>query len=656
MNKIRHFRIKLIFIFGTVLILSLSVFSYIRINNLMKVSALVNHTNVVKLDLETMFSELKDAESAHRGYLLTYNKDFLDQFNHALINVELQLNRLDFDTRENYSQQRNIELLKLFTYKRIKYMQSLLVIAETTKISTEKLLKGRVLMNTLRKQVTKIMNEEDFLLRVNTKSLTKESLLTPLFTIFLIICSILVLTVSYYGINRELKVSNVLKSDLESSKKDLLEANTSLQKSNQEIALSLYNKRFLAEFSEKFSNYKVQNEFFNSLVQYIADITHLDYVLVGKLEHFPQQDSVVHTMSVAAFGKLIDNFTYALPDGPCEQVTMGAIYSYPTNCQISFPKNQTLKDLNVAGYVGYPLIDSEAKAIGIIAVMHKKNIEDPETLSSVLKIVAKRTEMELERIKNEEILEKKNISLEEKNETLAKMNKELESFTYISSHDLQEPLRKIQTFITRIIDIDADKLSDNGKNYLIRTQESANKMQNLIRDLLAYSRLNIEIFPKENTDLNLLLGEILDDLDEDIKDKKAIIKLNGHDEAKIIVTQFRQLLTNLISNSMKFSKPETPIIITIENEIIEGKEVPFENKDPDLNYNKITVTDNGIGFESEYKNRIFEVFQRLHVTKEYPGTGIGLAIVKKIVENHQGFIAAEGQINRGATFTIYLPT
>lgn len=653
MEKVRHLRIKIIFIVGTVLLLSLSVYSYLRINSLMKSATMVNHTNVVKLELESLFSELKDAESSQRGYLLTGHEAFLNQYRQTLINVERRTKRLDSLTDDNYSQRVNTNALKVLLDKRIRFMNGI-VRDHQGKIDTQRWLKGRTLMDNLRKQVDKMMAEEDLLLRIRTKSLTKESSITPLLTIFLIICSILVLIMSYYGINMELKISNALKADLEEHKLNLQEANDSLQQSNQEIALSRYNKRFLTEFSERFSSYKIQTEFFNSVVQYIADLMHIDYVMVGKLETEGELQ-VIHTIAVVAFGELAGNFSYALTDGPCEQVIAGEMVSFANGTRKVFPKSKMLKQFKVDGYIGNPLFDTDGSVIGILSVMHRHPIADTETLGSVLKVVTKRAEIELERIKNEEILEKKNAALEETNESLAKMNKELESFTYISSHDLQEPLRKIQTFITRIIEVESEKLSENGKGYLARTRDAANRMQNLIRDLLAYSRLNIEIFPTEEANLRDIVAEVKTDLDEEIHRKEAVVEVKGHAHVTIIRSQFHQLLTNLISNSIKFTPKEVVPHIIVQNTVVEGKKVPFEHADKNQHYCKITIADNGIGFENEYKDRIFEVFQRLHSTSEFPGTGIGLAIVKKITENHGGFVSADSKPGKGAVFTIYIP-
>jgi signal transduction histidine kinase len=451
-------RIKISFLIAAILLLSLSLYSYVKINNLMKTSAWVNHTATVKLDLETYFSSIKDMESSMRGFLLTKDSMYIREFGNAKIEASRRIKSLHISTSDNYSQRENLKALETISGRRIENMTAILAVADFKKIAKETRLKYRSNRQDLRNQIDKMVNEEDVLLRIRKKSLIKESALTPFIAAFLTITSILVLIASYYGIYKELKTSNLLRADLE-----------------------------------------------------------------------------------------------------------------------------------------------------------------------------------------------------DKNESLEKMNHELESFTYISSHDLQEPLRKIQTFISILLDKEAVNLSDTAKNYLKRSQDNANRMQNLIRDLLAYSRLSVEVFPMESTDIAALVDEIRNDFTEEIQSKNVIIEVKGITEAKIIVSQFRQLLINHISNSIKFSHPDRQPNITINNELVHGSEVPIDGIVPEIEYSKITVSDNGIGFEPQYRDRIFKVFQRLHIDQEYKGTGIGLAIVKKIVDNHNGFITADSAENEGATFTIYIP-
>ena len=234
-------------------------------------------------------------------------------------------------------------------------------------------------------------------------------------------------------------------------------------------------------------------------------------------------------------------------------------------------------------------------------------------------------------------------------------NKELLAFTYISSHDLQEPLRKIQTFCSIILENENNKLSENGKYNFERMQLAAGRMQQLIDDLLAFSRINTTELIFEEADLKIIIEEIISDLKETIQDKDATVDASGLGSANIIPFQFRQLMYNLISNALKFSKPDLPSQIVIKSSIVNGRKIKNKKLSSDKEYCHITVKDNGIGFEPRFSERIFEVFQKLHSKEIYSGTGIGLAIVKKIVENHNGIIIATSELDKGATFDMYFP-
>ena len=247
---------------------------------------------------------------------------------------------------------------------------------------------------------------------------------------------------------------------------------------------------------------------------------------------------------------------------------------------------------------------------------------------------------------------------EEKEKRAAELiiaNKELLAFTYVSSHDLQEPLRKIQTFVTIILEKEEQNLSENGKYNFQRMQLAAGRMQQLIDDLLACSRINTTELKFETTDLNLIIEEVKADLKDTIQEKQATIEARELCPANIILFQFRQLMYNLISNALKFSDPVRPSHIIIKSRIVKGNILPNEKLSPEKNYCHIIVKDNGIGFEPHFSERIFGVFQKLHSKEVYGGTGIGLAIVKKIVENHNGIITATSELNKGATFDIYIP-
>jgi PAS domain S-box-containing protein len=247
------------------------------------------------------------------------------------------------------------------------------------------------------------------------------------------------------------------------------------------------------------------------------------------------------------------------------------------------------------------------------------------------------------------------MELQEKNRELEAMNQELASFAYVSSHDLQEPLRKIQTFASRILETENDNLTERGKDYFQRMQNAALRMQTLIEDLLTYSRTNTAEKNFELTNLNTLLEEISNELRETIEEKKAVIKSSPLPSMEVVPFQFRQLLINILGNALKFSKADTPPVITITAGVVKGSSIKSGHVARSKNYHHIAIADNGIGFEPEHSHRIFEVFQRLHGRNEYGGTGIGLAICKKIMDNHGGVILAESELDMGATFHLYFP-
>lgn len=245
--------------------------------------------------------------------------------------------------------------------------------------------------------------------------------------------------------------------------------------------------------------------------------------------------------------------------------------------------------------------------------------------------------------------------LKNANKELDNMNQELQSFTYISSHDLQEPLRKIQTFVSRIQDSDGSTLSKDGLNYFNKIQLSAHKMKTLINDLLTYSKTSSSEKTFEKANLNLILNEIKVEFTDTLLDKNGTLEISGLPEINANIFQMRQLFINLISNALKFTKHNTAPVINISSTLILGKDIGNTHAHENELYHQIIVKDNGIGFDSDYKNKIFEVFQRLHSKTEFEGTGIGLSICNKIALNHNGFITADGIINQGATFKIYLP-
>jgi hypothetical protein len=246
--------------------------------------------------------------------------------------------------------------------------------------------------------------------------------------------------------------------------------------------------------------------------------------------------------------------------------------------------------------------------------------------------------------------------IENKIADLEKSNNELLAFNHIASHDLQEPLRKVRTFISRIREHDFEIFSENVKEYFSGIDRATIRMQNFIADLLLYSQANNIDKVFELTDLNLLLEISISELSQRLEEKNATVKtLSLLPVLNVIPFQMQQFFNNIISNSIKYSKPDIKPVISIDARIVSGGEINSPHAKTDTKYHKISISDNGIGFEQEQAEAIFKLFYRLHGKTEYSGTGVGLAICKIIADNHNGFIRAEGIPDVGTTIILYLP-
>lgn len=250
-----------------------------------------------------------------------------------------------------------------------------------------------------------------------------------------------------------------------------------------------------------------------------------------------------------------------------------------------------------------------------------------------------------------------NIELRDINSALEQNNRELSFFTYTASHDLQDPLRKIHTFCTHVIEAEKDNISEKSLLYLERALLSASRVQQLLDDLLNYSHISNPEKGEEATltDVNGIIEEIQLELKEVLKQKGASIKTSPIQQVQAIRSLLYQVFLNLINNALKYSRADIPSLIIISSETVAGKEIAAQGADENKNYCKITVEDNGIGFKQELAEDIFMPFRRLHSKDKYEGSGIGLAICRKIISRHKGIIKATGTPGAGAAFSIYLP-
>ena len=246
-------------------------------------------------------------------------------------------------------------------------------------------------------------------------------------------------------------------------------------------------------------------------------------------------------------------------------------------------------------------------------------------------------------------MERHEAALREHTRKLEISNRELQDFAYVASHDLQEPLRKIEAFGDRLKTKMSDKLPEAGLTYIDRMSDAAQRMRLLINDLLSYSQVTTKAKPYVRVDLNKIMSEVVSDLQIRIEELSGEVRHKDLPEIDADATQMRQLLQNLVQNALKFHKPDTPPIVEVTAEVL------GEQDDIDGPRFQLVVSDNGIGFDNKYKDQIFAIFQRLHGRTEYEGTGIGLATCRKIVDRHSGTIDAFGVPDEGAKFVVDLP-
>lgn len=303
--------------------------------------------------------------------------------------------------------------------------------------------------------------------------------------------------------------------------------------------------------------------------------------------------------------------------------------------------------------VEYRTIGAEDKVERWVKAKGKVYFNENETpvrfIGSVLDITPQKTEMH----QIEMLVEERTKELAQANETLKTINKELkrsndnlEEFAHAASHDLKEPVRKIQFFTDQLKQQMNNHVKEDELRLFTRIENASKRMGNLIDDLLLYSHVSQRPHETETVDLNEKVQRVLEDLDLDIEEKKATITVANLPVVKGFRRQLQQLFQNLISNAVKYSRNNVPPVINITAD---------RSEQQGRQYHILEVADNGIGFEIEYAEKIFQMFARLHGRNEYSGTGVGLSIVKKVVENHDGFIEVESEVNRGSVFKVYLP-
>ncbi len=284
-------------------------------------------------------------------------------------------------------------------------------------------------------------------------------------------------------------------------------------------------------------------------------------------------------------------------------------------------------------------------------------LKNAQLVAQEQKLIAINKNLELEikdRKNSEEKVSELNVQLLQNVSRLEAANKELDLFAFMASHDLQAPLRKILVFSDRIKDEYAEKLGADGNMYLTRIQKVCNQMKQLINNILEFSKISVKKELFTEVDLNNLIPDILQELNDTIQEKNIHVVLERLPVYCVNVVLMHQLFLNLIGNAVKYTSKTGPSVIRIYSEEFSVNKVIGDSM-REVRYGRVFIEDNGIGFDQKYADEIFDMFRRLHPVAEYEGTGIGLALCKKIIEKHNGFISVKSEVDKGSTFIISIP-
>lgn len=416
---------------------------------------------------------------------------------------------------------------------------------------------------------------------------------------------------------------------------------------------------------------------FNELTKLATEICHTPISLVSLIDESRQWFKSNHGLSIDQTHRDLSFCAHAI-DSPGQ--TMVVTDSSQDN---RFAENPLVKgDPHIIFYAGVPLVDSNGFALGSFCVIDHTPRRLTQQQLSALRVLAKQVvrlietrklpsiaefgfeekfEMLLSQRTQEwsntnQALSNLNRKVMENNRDLKKSNLGLQQYAFIASHDLQEPLRKIQAFSDLIFKRHADQLGD-GAEYILKIQSAASRMSQLVNNLLTLSKISANGQLSSLVSMDGVMQSVLQDLELAISETGAIVKCEPLPPVQADHTQLCQVFQNLISNSLKFRKHSVPMQIEIRYKKLLRSDLPAAIHPSKIcdSYHLFEIADNGIGFDQHQAAKIFKLFSRLHNTSQFPGTGIGLAICEKVVTNYGGAISAEGQKGSGAVFSVYLP-
>ncbi|MBP9924572.1 MAG: CHASE3 domain-containing protein [Cyclobacteriaceae bacterium] len=581
-----------------------SILSYRNLNNYINEVEQIRNSNSVLRTLEEVFSSVKDAETGHRGYELTRDTTFLLPYTIVVKSIGPKINILDSLVSENEAQRLRVDTLRnLIDYQFILINRILYNTAnsglylDTYEINM--LLEGKKNMDKIRNVVNNIRAVQT---EITSSRTQKEATLREIAPIAILIYSLLAIGASvilFYGTLTAL-------GKKKKAEQQLLEKNNSLE---EEIKLRYFTQSLLSNI--------------------------LNHSLSG----------IMAFKSVREKGAIVD-FEWILTNQESTKLTEKEESELIGQRLLEkMPGNRE------------DLFDDYVKVVESGKPLILEKLYQGENLNKWFHLEAVKLEDGFV-VTFSDITDRKSQDnqLQQINEDLRRSNEDLEQFAYVASHDLQEPLRKIRAFGDLLTSEFKDV--EGAHDYIHRMQNAASRMQVLIQDLLSFSRASRGTSQFESLNLASIITEVLDDLENQIRREQAEVTVESADYAiRGDKVQIKRLFQNLISNAIKFHKTDVLPKVSVHVKILTEEELRnhFPDAQKNIDYLQIIVADNGIGFGNQYAEKIFNIFQRLHGRLDYEGTGIGLAICRKIVSNHRGYILATSEEQVGSKFIVILP-
>jgi len=598
--------IKILFIGIVVVLLIVSYVMYRSLENYTEEVERIRHSNEVIKESELILSILKDAELGQRGFQLTSDTVYLEPYYSAIATLPDHLKKLDSLIGRNPSKQKqNVDSLKILVRDQFIIISNILVNVKRSDLYMDRyestlLTRSKISMDHIRKRIRAIQIEEQELFGRRILIEDKYRRIAPITLLFYTVLALAGVIMLFIRIVRALDLSKEAESRLSES----------LANQKHQMAIMAERKIILNE-AEALAR-------------------------MGSWKWTENNDRVVGSRGL-----------YTILDKSNDQDI-----SLKTFLENVIPEDKPIlekflfeiKSQREGSTIDYRIMRGEQ-------MLHFSLTAKPQQVSGQLEGFVLGAVMD---VTERKLYEKQ---LRQYNAELKRSNEDLEQFAYVASHDLQEPLRKIRAFGDRLTTKLGLQLSEQGLDYISRMQGAAARMELLIEDLLSFSRVSRSKSKYELLNLQSILNEVLEDIDIQVKQEEAIVRIGEVPDFYGDRLQIKRLFQNLIANAIKFHKDNEKPSIDLRGKLVGKSEVESEAGIPvqDSQFVRITVKDNGIGFDQSYVDKIFNIFQRLNGRTAYEGTGIGLAICRKIVSNHHGYITAKSIEDVGSEFIVIIP-